>query len=459
MEAHVEVSGDQLSAYLTLTQPHGEGKVLTYDEICDIITRQHQIAAGLDLGIAKQMLVAGAYNRRTKIAQGTPALDGLAGTINYTHEPTNELKPSRTKTGEVDYRNLGLVKNITSGEIIANITPPTEGEDGVNVLGAAIKHKPGQPAKFQVGIGTLLSEDGLTITAAIDGNLAWQKDRFVVDETLTIKEDVGPATGNIDFLGNVVIKGGVMENFVVRSKKNISIAGGVHTAEITAGGDIDIKLGAVYSTLKAEGSVRVGFCESTHITCKGDVITSSLVACNAECEGMLNVTAGRGILVGGKCTAVMGFTANTLGNDSFIATRVTVGRGGQLAEERNALQKQVTDLEENIRKLAQIAGMLQEHKKRIGSLTADREAMLTSAIRSRFTMQREVKMAQARINEINEKIKGDESVVAIIKKELWPGVTIRIGTLSRTVDKHWTRVQVAINDEGDIELKPIVGQG
>jgi uncharacterized protein (DUF342 family) len=326
-------------------------------------------------------------------------------------------------------------------------------------LGAAIKHKPGQPAKFQVGTGTLLTENGETIISALDGNLAWQKDRFVVDETLTIKEDVGPGTGNIDFDGDVVVKGVVMESFVVRSKKNIAIAGGVHMAEITADGDIDIKLGAVQSKLNAGGSVRVGFCESTQIISKKDVSTSSLVACNVECEGMLNVTAGKGILVGGKCTSVMGFTANTLGNDSFIATRVTVGKGGQLAEERNALQKQVSDLEENIHKLAQIAGMLQEHKKRIGSLTADRESMLTSAIRSRFTMQREVKQAQTRINDINEKIKSDESVTAVIKKDLWPGVTIRIGTLSRTVDKHWTRVQVAINDEGDIELKPIVGQG
>lgn len=453
--AIVEVKEDMLAAYLLLTPPQGGGKPVTLDTVNKALA-QNGVKFGLNMSVAEQMISDGVYSQRKIIAEGIPAVNGIDGSITYLFETTDVLKPRRMENGGVDYKDLGLVKNILKDTAIATLTAAVSGNDGMNVKGVPIKHKPGLPPKFQLGKGVTVSEDEKELIAAIDGNLAWQKDRFVVEETLVLQADVGVATGNIDFMGDVVIKGGVLENFLVKSGGSVTIAGGVHGAEVVAERNIDIKLGSVNSKVTANGDIKINFCESSKVHAGGDVSASSFVASEVFAGGTLSAATGKGVVVGGKYIALQSFVANILGSESFTATRVTIGNGGMLAEERLAEEKKIATTEEQIKKLMQISDILQEHKKKFGPLSPDRDAMLTTAIRSRFTLQREIKISQALIKELDEKIRQEQSVSAIVKKDLWPGVNIRIGTNSVGVDKHWTRVSIS-ERAGEVSFDPITG--
>jgi len=447
------VSEDKLTASLYITEERDGGMPITREDISREIEKQ-KITYNVDLAAAQELLEEKRYNKKILLSKGFMPINGQDGQIRYLFEATNELVPKKGKLGEVDYKDLGLVRNITEGEIIAKITQPTDGIPGMNVYGMPLPAVNGKPPKYGVGAGTALSEDETEISAIINGNLAWQKDRFAVEETIVIKESVDVATGNIDFIGNVLIKGEVKENFTVKSKKNITINGTATGATIIADGDVTINLGSINSDIVAQGDIKVGFCENSKIECRGNFISQSIIGGEIFCGGSINAVTGRGVVVGGKYTALNGFNANIIGSESYAKTYVTLGNNAVLTEEKLELTSKIKDLEERIKKLLQVSEILQEHKKNNGQLPPDREAMLTTAIRSRFTSQREVKLLIDRIKDIDHELEAFSDQYVIVQKQIWPGVVVRIGTDLLIVDKNLSKIMIGRDGEGRLTYLP-----
>ena len=449
----INITEDKLSAFLHITQEKDGGEPITFEEITREIDSL-KIAVNVDYESIKKLLDEKRYNKKICIAQGSLPTHGKDGRIHYLFEPTSELVPKKGKTGEVDYKDLGLVRNITAGEVIAEIVFPEDGKDGENVFGHPLPAIPGKPAKYGVGNGTALTEDESQIKSTLSGNLSWAKDRFVVNETLVISENVDVATGNIDFIGNVVIKGFVAEGFSVKTKMSVTVNGTVTGAEIIAGGDVIIALGIINSNITAQGTVKLGFCQNSKVECQGDFFCQSVIGGEVFCAGEINVVGGKGVILGGKHTALSGFSANVIGTENYTKTQITLGNSAVLTEEKLDLEHKIRDLEERTKKLLQVAEVLQEHKKNLGQLPPDREAMLTTAIRSRFTFQREIKQLYKRIEEIDKELgmAGDQFVV--VHKHIWPGVTVRVGTELLIVDRHLTSVLIGKDAGGTLAYLP-----
>lgn len=452
----VEISDDEISAYMLLTEASGGGASLSLEEILEAIS-DTGVCYGLIESTVRSIVVNKAYNKKICIARGTAPVHGEDGTITYHFTPSDELMPAVNEIGETDYKDMGLVRNIYIGTLIAEITQPVPGRDGVSVRGEVIKHVPGKEIKYTPGAGTVMSEDGSEVYAALDGNLNWQKDRFVVDETLVIKGGVHPGTGNIDFMGDVIVKGEVMENFTVKSGKSINVQGTVTQANLIAEGDITILLGAINSDIEAKGSVKANFFQNTKIHCEGDLSAQSFVVCDVYCGGEFSATSGKGAVVGGRYVALGGFAANIIGSENFIKMRVTLGDSAVLAEEKLELEHGVYEAEENCRKLVQVIDLLQEHKRKIGALSPDRESMLAVAIRSRFTYQRQTKQMQARIAEIDASLREVMVHSITVKREIWPGVTVRVGVASALIEKHTTKTLIKEGEDGTLEFAPLTG--
>ena len=68
------------------------------------------------------------------------------------------------------------------------------------------------------------------------------KNKIIVTSMFEI-EEVNPSIGNINFAGDVVIKGNVGAGSVIKATGDVIIHGFVESAEITAGGDVEIGLG------------------------------------------------------------------------------------------------------------------------------------------------------------------------------------------------------------------------
>jgi hypothetical protein len=452
----IEISEDNMNAYLYITEERDGGIAVSKDDVTSEVMRRN--IANSFLETAHELVNFKEYNKKILIGAGHPPKNGVDGKIEYLFETTNDLVPKKGKLGEVDFKDLGLVRNIHQGELIAQIVHPTEGFPGANVYGQPLLPFPGKAPKFTVGKGTEINAEETEIKAAVSGNLIWDKGGFVVDETLVIGENVDVSTGNIDFIGNVLIKENVAENFTVKSKKNVTVNGNVSGATIIADGDIIINLGCVFSDIVAGGDVKLGFCESSKVECGGNFVCQSVIAGQVYCGGSFNATGGRGVVIGGKHTALTGFAANIIGSESYTKTSVTLGNSAVLAEEKLDLSNKIQDLEDRTKKLLQVAEVLQEYKKNNGGqLPADREAMLTTAIRSRFTFQREVKQFQKRISEIDQELNAVVDQYIVVNKHIWPGVTARIGAELLIVDTHMQKIMIGKDGEGQLAFLPFPG--
>lgn len=447
----IEVSEDKTAAYLLITEPKDGGEPVTKEDIDEQLSI-NEIKYGLDEMAIDDLLFYNKFGKKIRIASGYLPIEGEHGTVEYLYETTDELAPKKNNFDEVDYKDLGLIKNIFIGQIIANIKKSVPGQDGMNVHGAVIPQPPLLEAKYQIGTGTCLSEDESQILASIDGNLRWQKDRFMVDEVLIIKENVDAGTGNIDFIGNIIIKGEVRDNFIVKSKKNITVNCGVTHATLIADGDITIKMGSINSDIISKGNVKIGFCEGSKIECDGDLSSPAFVSSNIFCGGVMSANTGKGVVTGGKYTAILGMDINILGSESFIKTEVTLGNAAVLNEEKLELMQSIVNLEGHIKKLLQIAELLQEHKKKFGNLSADREAMLTTSIRSRFTYQREIKQLNHRIAEINSELESKQDMALIIRKEIWPNVKVKIGSSVMRIETNTPRCKIGFTPDGELGI-------
>ena len=113
----------------------------------------------------------------------------------------------------IDYKNIISIKSIKEGGIIAEIIKGRIGKDGINIYGQKIKNKQIKKLNFKVGSGCKL--EGNKIIATIDGKIFIKKNIFCVNRLHSIDGDVDIKSGNINFPGDVNVKGKVTEGMSI----------------------------------------------------------------------------------------------------------------------------------------------------------------------------------------------------------------------------------------------------
>ena len=441
----ISVAPNNTTAFLTITPPENGGADITADKVLQTVRE-----ADIRYGINEEELIAAAENKRYNenicAAMWTPPVDGVDGTVTYHFDQNSVIRPTEDEHGVVDFKNLGLVKNIFAGTKIATITLPTEGTPGTDIMGKMISQHIGEPARPILGNGTAITPEGTEIVATVDGNLTFANGAFNVNEDLYLSGNVDVSSGNIDFIGNIIIKGDVLEGYKVVSKKNISITGSATGAELIADGDISVRLGIVNSTVTAQGNIKVGFCENSHLRAEGNVDGESFVGGEVFAGKNINAT-GKGILVGGKYTALENIAAGTIGSDNYTKTMITLGNNAVLSEEAETLRQNLKGIEDKIDQLGKVINTLTEYAK-AAKLSPEREQMKVEAMKSRFQIQGEIKRNKVRIGEIEQALERKQNLSVSCRREFYPGVLIRINSHIYQVNVLTPHCKATIGDTG-----------
>lgn len=449
----VELSVDpnHTAAFVSFTNPENGGVDISVDKIKKALDDAF-VSYGILHDDIERAVAQRRYNENICAARWKPPVNGVDGMIQYYFSKDKHIAPVEDEQGVVDFKNLGLINNIIAGTPIAEISLPTEGEPGIDIMGRPVAQKKGSPAKYNVGAGTQLVNNDTQIVATLNGNLIFKNGAFVVEEKIVINGDVDVSSGNIDFIGDITIKGGVFEGFRVASKRSITINGLVTSAEIIADGDVNIKIGVINSRVVSKANVKVGFCENSTITAEGSVESPSFVGGEVFASDKI-IASGKGVMVGGKYTALNGVEASVIGSENYTKTLITLGNNAVLSEEREKLEKENAAMDDQADQLGKILLTLGDYAKK-GKLSPEREQMQTDARRNRLRLLNAIRANQKRIQEIDSALQLMQNLFVAVKRIIYPGVTLRINSSVLKVNAMENRVRATVQG-GDIVFVPL----
>ncbi len=447
----LEIEAGGYSVNLMANSPLNGGNDVTKEQIQAVLAEKN-IIYGINEGMINIIVNGKSYDRWFTIAKCTYPQDGEDGTVEYLFDKNATGLPKEDAHGYVDYRNLGTIRNITTGTVIANITRETLGEPGTNVFGEEIKPQKGKEPPVEFGENIKYSDDRLQLVAAADGNLVNRGGKFLIDTVVKIDGDVDVSIGNVDFIGEVVIRGDVKEGFKVTSGKDILVHGGAYGAGLTAAGKITVRTGVVGSQLVAGSSVDVAFAENSNITCYESLKAKSLYFCDAFCKGEVCVNTGNGSIIGGTIISTNNLYAFTIGSKSYTPTQIVIGDNAIMLQEKTGHEQKIEKLDIEEDKCTKIVEYLSERKKQLGFLPPDKIDIITTAAKQILLMRNEREQLQKRIDEIDTYLKTKQNLCVNCKRELYPGVKITINDFVLIINTTYQHCLVGIGDDG-IEIR------
>jgi len=339
----VMVSEDGMTAHVLPGNVDERTPPLTANDV-----RQALAKAGVTFGIREQVLESLQREPLVTprvIALGEYPVDGEDAVIEYTYDdPNRPPTPQELEDGRVDYRNLGRDFTVEAGQVLVRKKPATPGKPGHAVTGREIPAQPGKDVSLKAlaGQNTKLNETETEISAAKPGLPMRTGDKVAVLPVLTISGDVDFSTGNINFDGNLVIRGNVNPGFTVKATGNIQVMGVVDSAFLEAGGNL-LLTGGVHghgvATLYAKGNINARFLsEVANIACYGDLVCNGeMVRCTVVCGNRVLAT-GKGRIMGGHIRArqvIAGAIGSLHGLPTIIqATFVRVDEGDDPAKKK-----------------------------------------------------------------------------------------------------------------------------
>jgi len=453
-EFEIKVTADQLSVYVRVAAKY-EGSDFKVEEadILDVLEKN-----GVKYGLMKDDIRDFCQGKRCfqwqKVALGIRAVDGEDGSFTLTFDPTTTSGPQEREDGTVDYRELGLVKNVFESEVLCNIVHPAEGMDGTNVYGGVIPAKIGRPANVEAGNSVMKTEDGTELRATADGCVHFKSGKVYVDEAYNVKEDVSLKTGNVQFNGSITIAQNVLQGFKVNAKKDIYVRGTVEGAELTAGGDIVIVGGVTGMTtakIEAGGNVTAKFIENATVTCGGDLNSDILMMSNVKAEKSVIMKGKRGAIIGGSTLAGETIVSKSLGSEAYPKQTVAVRKNWKILEEGEddeSKQKEKADIAALKKKLFSAEQYIEMFDKKIkeeNALGADKNI---SALKEYMVKKSEMVGVATALKRSIDSYKTDDFYTSITCTGIiYPGVKIGI-------DNHWMTV-----NEDILNTKLYVSEG
>lgn len=434
----VNVKDDEMSAYIYVIPPGPGGADVSTEKI-KYFLQNNNVTFGFDEKRAREFQDTPVYKTEYLIAEGVRAKNGNDAHMEYFFETdTSNVNLTEDKTGQINFRDLNLIQNVVEGQPLARKTPAQRGGAGTTVTGHYIQAENGKDIQIPFGENTKLADDGLTVISTINGHVSIFKGKITVEPIFNVQGDVSLKTGNIEFLGSVMVSGNVHDGFSIIASGNIEVKGTVGNCALEAEGDIIIGQGVIG---KEEGVIRAGksvlakFIQSEKEIRAGEnvIVTDGILNSHVMAKKKIYCNGRRADVIGGTLSATEAIIARnigspTAGNDTVLS----VGFDPQT-------KLRVTELNEfleNNKKLLNEVNLnlktLQEQKKRPG-VKVDEE-VLQKNLTKKFTLEAEISEMESELERLKaylDSIKTEGRVSA--SGNVYEGVTINIKDFTEVV--------------------------
>ncbi len=447
MKYTIEVSKDHMEVKVHLD--YRPGTVAPSFETIMNALQEKKIVYGID----EEAIRKGLDNEGDFIAaHGTPQENGRDAEIKRNFSLQEKGKPAKMQYDKVDYKNLNLFVIARKGQVLVERIPHTTGTPGMTVFGNEVKPKAGKMKPLPTGKNTEVKDENFLI-ATMDGQIV-DNGKINIDPQLSIKDDVGVGTGDIDFVGAVEINGSVQAGFKVKATGDIYIKGMVNGG-IVSGCNVYISGGVQgmnRGTITAEEDVRASFAESANIEA-GNAIFIDDVALHSELRAgrLLAVEGKRGLIAGGYVAAGKEIRAKTIGNQAYTATKVVVGVNPMI---QRKYQETCRSYAATKKKLAQLTKTLNTlGKVDLTKLPPHRAAQISEMTRSQFPLAAQVEQDEKLIRELEDQMAQMKEGRVRVADKVYPGTKIIINSVMKNIQAEEQHCTMTVVDD-QVQVSP-----
>ena len=424
----VTISNDELKAYITIYS-RKDNTVLSKEEILEALKAQN-VVYGLRLDVFNDLIQNPVYDQPVCIAEGTPAVNGQNGAVNYLFNTNADRKPTMLEDGRINYRELNLIQSVSKGQVLCTMKPPVQGTPGRTVKNRVINAVNGRPVLVPKGKNVSLGPDGKSLVANIDGEVELQENGLIsVYASHEVPADVDNTTGNISFVGNVIVRGNVLSGFSIEAGGNVEVIGVVEGATIKAGGNIILRRGMQgmgKGVLISGGNIIARYIEYSSIEAE-NIQSEAIMHSNVKCTNKLELTGKKGLLVGGTCRAGKLISAKVIGSHMATATDIEVGTDPTVRERLKKAKEEVATMSSDIFKSDQAITILKKLEN-AGALTSEKQDVLQKSIRTKILLSSKLEETKQEIAVLEEKLQQEGTGKIKASSYIYPGVKVAIGS-------------------------------
>jgi len=429
----VEISDDELKAYLTILYPPEGGKVITIKNIYEELAKQ-KVVYGINEEKLTQVLKKEEFNKVFLVAEGIPPKNGEDARITFKFKKEKQVELEE-RGGRVDFKKITPIDIVKENEVIAVKTPATAGTPGITVTGRIIPPHPGKDIPFPKGKNIEVSIDGLELRATTSGRIIFDNNKINIEPIYKVDGNVDYSTGNIDFPGTVIIKGDVLGGFSVKADGDVIIGGCVENAYIDAKGNITIQngvLGKNEGYLRALGSISAKYIEHSMIDSYRDVIVSqSIIHSYVNAKHKVIVNGRLGVILGGRIRAGLEIRAKVIGSWTEVPTELEVGIDPQSREEIQQLADEIAKDKKKFQELKLgIKTLLNLKTSCNGKLPKEKEELLTAHLKAQDLLMEKLRDATEKITTLQKRFLMDSAGQISVFNHIYPGVKITIHNIT-----------------------------
>ncbi len=440
----LQVSKDKMRAILKI-YPALIEKPLKKEMIYSFL-REKGIAFGLKEELLPEILKSRENYSEWLIAEGKPSVNGIDAHLEfYFQKEDPSLKPQELENGRVDFYNLDLIQIVEAGTVLVERIPPTTGTNGHNVLGGEIKARPGKDLRLPLGVNTEITEDDTKLVAKITGHVCFVHRKVNVYPTYEVKGNVDFNTGNIKFPGNVIVRGSVLNTFMVEAEGDVEIYGNLG-GTVIAGGNLQIRKGIVQGKADVKGNIYTRYIENAETYSQASIfVGEAILHSTVKAVEKIEVAGRRGLIAGGRITAGKEVSAKNIGAPMGTTTILEVGYAPDLIDEYKAVCTQMTYLSKDMEKNIKIINTLEKMKQE-GNYSRQKQILHSQVLQTQNKNKLELSELQERKNDL-ESCFGDlkEARVKVLET-IYCGVVLNMGKHTVHIDEEKRRTVFRLED-------------
>lgn len=336
-----------------------------------------------------------------------------------------------TVDGEVDHYARSNIISVSEGDLVCTIVPATEGTPGKDIYGREVPPRKGRRPPVQFSESIIREEGGNRMLARNSGRLNVVGRHAWISPLLTINHNVDFQSGNVDFDGDVLVRGSVLDLFSVKCSRDLHVKGMIEGACVECAGSVVVD-GGIAGKQKAEltvaGDVRARFLDNARLTARGNVeVAREMVNSTVIASGLV---ATQGAITGCTIESAMGVDAAVIGSQSGVVTRLSVGHDRNISRRIGQIERELDELESTLQQnRARLEPMLQRQH----ALPDSRKQHLVQLLTQVKSDMQQIEELKQEKEQLAEQLKSLRGAVVKVARLIHDGTTVQIGKAVTTL--------------------------